>query len=63
MCDLWFRVLLPGYAAPVTVEQLGHLGGEPEFAPPPPDHVTQVRTGLAPRTERSAVEPWWWCKR
>jgi len=44
MLDLWLQMILPGYAAPVTRDQLGKLPAGPladSFRPPPPDSKTQ----------------------
>ena len=44
MFDLWFQIILPGYAAPVIRDQLGKLPAGPlasPFRPPPPDSKTQ----------------------
>jgi len=44
MFDLWLQMILPGYAAPVTRDQLGKLPASPlanQFRPPPPDSRTQ----------------------
>jgi hypothetical protein len=59
LCDLWCRMVVPGYAEPVTREQLGQRGGDPGFTPPPSDRVAQVKYGLAPTAEQSTVAPWW----
>ncbi len=50
---------LVGIAEPVTHEQLGRLGGNPQFHPPGKDADNQVRHGEAPTTRRVAIEPWW----
>jgi hypothetical protein len=60
LVDLWCRMVVPGYAEPVTREQLGHRGGDPGFTPPLRDRVAEVQYGVAPTTEHSAVEPWWY---
>lgn len=60
MLDLWLRMTVPGYAQPVTRDQLGHLGGNPRFSPPPPDRLSEIQHGHIPTTEHSAIEPWWY---
>ncbi len=46
--DLWFRMTLPGYAAPVTRDQLGNLPAGPwadRFRPPPFDAAADIQQG------------------
>ena len=51
--DLWFPRDVPR-------QKLAKLGGDPDFTPPPQDRLEQVSDGVAPTTEHSAVEPWWY---
>ena len=37
LLDMWFRMTLQGYAPEVTRDQLGKLGGNDRFIPPPPE--------------------------
>lgn len=47
LIDMWFRMTVPGYAKPVEKDDLGKLGGDDRFVPPPPN-------------SRYQPDPWWY---
>ena len=55
--NFWLDLYFPRN---VPLRRLGRLGGDPDFRPPPPDRLEQVSDGIAPTTEHSAIEPWWY---